>query len=139
MATLNRHQLRQAALQSMFSLGMNSDAKIEVVVEQVLAGDPEIQWDGELPSELIELIQAVTAHIDEFDLLIANNLATGWTLDRLNLLDVVIIRLALYEAKYGDVPVKVAVDEAVNLAKDFSDDKSGKFVNGILSKVLTFE
>lgn len=138
MANLNRHQLRQGALQSLFGLSMNPDADLEVVVAQVMAGDPEIKWEGALPADLIDLVTAVLAHQDEIDLLIAENLADGWTLDRLNLIDVVLLRLAIYEARYTDTPAKISVNEALNLAKEFSDEKSGKFINGVLGKVLTF-
>ena len=93
MATLNRHQLRQAAFQSVFGLAMNPDAEVEAVVQQVLDGDPEITWEDELPTDLLDMVNGIIDHQDEFDLTISEHLADGWTLDRLNLADIVLMRL----------------------------------------------
>ncbi len=137
MATLNRHQLRQAAFQSVFGLAMNPDTEVEAVVQQVLDGDPEITWEDELPTDLLDMVNGIIDHQDEFDLTISEHLADGWTLDRLNLADIVLMRLALYEVKYTETPAKIAVNEALQLAHDFTDDSSRKFINVILNKALT--
>ncbi|MDY2993900.1 transcription antitermination factor NusB, partial [Ligilactobacillus animalis] len=64
-------------------------------------------------------------------------LSANWTLARLNRIDLLILRLAIYEMLYvDDVPAKVALDEALQLAKEFSDDKSRRFINGVLSNLL---
>ena len=62
--------------------------------------------------------------------------ATGWRLERMPPVDRNIIRLALYELRTGQVPVGVVVSEAVNLAKKFSTERSGAFVNGVLAKLI---
>ena len=62
--------------------------------------------------------------------------ATGWRLERMPAVDRNVLRLALYEMRTGDVPVGVVVSEAVNLAKRFSTERSGAFVNGVLSKLI---
>ena len=60
----------------------------------------------------------------------------GWSLNRLSKTDLVILRLALYEIKFEKLPAKVAVNEAIELAKQFSDDTSRRFINGLLSKLI---
>lgn len=62
--------------------------------------------------------------------------ATGWRLERMPAVDRNIIRLALYELRTGQTPVGVVVSEAVNLAKKYSTERSGAFVNGVLSKLI---
>ncbi len=62
--------------------------------------------------------------------------ATGWRIERMPVVDRNIIRLALFELRKGDTPVGVVVSEAVNLAKKFSTERSGAFVNGVLAKLL---
>jgi N utilization substance protein B len=62
--------------------------------------------------------------------------ATGWRLERMPAVDRNIIRLALYELRSGQTPVGVVVSEAVNLAKRFSTERSGAFVNGVLAKLI---
>lgn len=137
MTELNRHQIRQAAFQSLFGLALNPTADVDTTITQVLVGDPEIDWEDEIPADLTSVVLGVVAKQDELDLMITDHLSSDWTLDRLNTTDLVLMRLALYEAKFTDVPAKIAVNEALQLAHDFTDDKSRKFINGILNKSLT--
>ncbi|MCS9985030.1 transcription antitermination factor NusB [Weissella paramesenteroides] len=137
MTELNRHQIRQAAFQSLFGLALNPTADVDTTITQVLVGDPEIAWEYEIPADLTSVVLGVVAKQDELDLMITDHLSSDWTLDRLNTTDLVLMRLALYEAKFTDVPAKIAVNEALQLAHDFTDDKSRKFINGILNKSLT--
>jgi N utilization substance protein B len=65
--------------------------------------------------------------------------ATGWRVERMPAVDRNIIRLALHELWRGDTPVGVVVSEAVNLAKRFSTERSGSFVNGVLAKLLAVD
>ena len=84
---------------------------------------------------LPELVNGVLAHQDELDAQIESKLAPGWTLSRLARPDLVILRLALYELEYTQVPNAVAINEALRLAHDFSDEKSYRFINGVLGSI----
>ena len=86
------------------------------------------------PDELtVELVAGVEAHGPELDHAIAAK-AKGWALERMPVLDLNVLRIATYELRARpDVPVAVILDEAVKLAKRFSTDDSGKFVNGVLA------
>lgn len=82
-----------------------------------------------------ELLTGVENHRIEIDAMIDSH-SRGWPLDRMPALDRAILRLAIYElANRPDVPVAVVIDEAVELAKRFSTDDSGRFVNGVLAAV----
>ncbi len=84
-----------------------------------------------------ELVEGVLTHQSELDAKIDQYLSSNWTLARLNKTDLLVLRLAIYEMLYvDDVPAKVALDEALQLAKEFSDDKSRRFINGVLSNLL---
>ena len=84
----------------------------------------------------LDLIEGVEDHREELDALIREH-ARNWTIERMPVLDVNILRIGLYELKYRpEVPTAVVIDEAVKLAKRFSTDDSGKFVNGMLSNML---
>jgi N utilization substance protein B len=89
------------------------------------------------PDELTTmLVSGVEAHREQLDAAIAAK-AKGWTLDRMPVLDLNVLRLASFElAERPDVPVAVVLDEAVELAKRFSTDDSGRFVNGVLSALV---
>jgi len=82
-----------------------------------------------------EIVDGVTDHRDEIDELIVSY-AQGWTLDRMPNVDRALLRLAAWEVLYNpEVPTAVAIDEAVELAKEYSTDDSGRFVNGVLGRI----
>jgi N utilization substance protein B len=89
------------------------------------------------PDELTTLlVVGVSDHVETLDSAIAAR-AKGWALARMPVLDLNILRLGSFELAYRpDVPIAVAIDEAVELAKRFSTDDSGKFVNGVLSALV---
>jgi N utilization substance protein B len=83
-----------------------------------------------------ELAEGVEAHRQELDDAIARN-AKGWALDRISPLDLNIMRVALYEATHrDDVPVEVALDEAIELAKEYSGADAPGFINGVLGAAV---
>jgi len=84
---------------------------------------------------LAKRFQAIAQKLDEIDSIIAN-VSSGWKLNRMGKVDLTILRLAVYEMRYDDdIPVKVAINEAVELAKKFGGDDSPSFINGILAKL----
>jgi transcription antitermination protein NusB len=81
------------------------------------------------------LVDGAAAHRDELDAVIAAN-ARGWTLQRMPVIDLTVLRIAAFELFHRpDVPTAVVLDEAVELAKRFSTDDSGRFVNGVLAAI----
>lgn len=77
----------------------------------------------------------IQEHLEEIDQLL-NEISTGWKTKRMGRVDLNILRLAVYEMKYDeDVPVKVAINEAVEIGKTFGGEDSASFINGILGKV----
>ena len=100
---------------------------------------PVVALDRQIvgPDELTELlVRGVVEHRDRLDAAIAGR-ATGWSLARMPVLDLNVLRLGAFElAERPDVPVAVVIDEAVELAKRFSTDNSGRFVNGVLSALV---
>ena len=84
----------------------------------------------------VALVEGAAAHEERIDALMAAA-AKGWEVERMPVLDRSILRLATYELiAEPDVPVAVVIDEAVELAKEYSTDESGRFVNGILSTIV---
>jgi N utilization substance protein B len=82
------------------------------------------------------LVESVISHIEELDRLISQ-ISENWTIERLALIDKNILRMGMVELLYfQEIPVKVTINEAVEIAKKFSTPDSGRFVNGILDKVV---
>ena len=126
-----RHDARELALQILFQCDFHGST--EFWLEQFWA-----QRDTSEPVRTFasELVAGVRTHQDELDDLIAAY-ARNWTIDRMPVVDRNILRQAMYELLWvPDVPAKVTVDEALELAKNFADDETRRFVNGILDQLI---
>ncbi len=101
-------------------------------------GEPRtVVADLPVPPEALatQLVEGVQDRRDEIDTLLTDH-ARGWTLERMPVIDRTVLRIATYELlARPDVPTAVVIDEAVELAKRFSTDDSGRFVNGMLSAI----
>lgn len=148
---MTRHELREACFRIVFQFpfyreGDLTDQEDEFLEE--LAGEPELflsdasmKREPPVTEEDITYIRikitGLRNHLDEIDAAIGRN-SNGWKLKRIGKSELAILRLAVYEMLYDDdIPIKVAIDEAVELSKEFADEKASSFVNGILSSVLS--
>ncbi|PYI55051.1 transcription antitermination factor NusB [Paenibacillus flagellatus] len=140
---MKRRLAREIALQSLYTIDMN-EVPPQVAIETVLheaRTDNEAELavgDGGVASTpyLTDLVEGTYARREQIDKTLSVYL-TGWKVDRLSKVDRQILRLAAYEMLFGtEVPPKVVVNEAIELAKRFGSDESGKFVNGVLGKMI---
>ena len=137
---LSRHQIREIAIQAVFPLNFNQDLTKQAAINHAIELNLVDQLDEDqasfVPPYLDLLVDGVCEHQAEIDQLIESHLKPGWKISRLVKMDVTILRLAIFEMKYvDDVPNNVALNEAIELAKTFSDEKSRRFVNGLLSAI----
>ena len=130
----SRHQSRERALQILFQYDIHG--KPGVWLDEF--------WKHYKASEDVkafaeQLVNGVLEHKKDLDALIGKY-ATNWKVSRMQIVDRNILRVGAYELLHlDDVPAKVTVNEAIELAKDFGDEEAAKFVNGILDKVLATE
>lgn len=99
-----------------------------------VTGRPLEELMGEVRPLTRELAEGVDTHREELDDVIAAH-AKGWTVDRIAPLDLNVMRTALYEIEFTDTPAEVAINEAVEIAKEYCGAEAPKFVNGILGAV----
>ena len=133
---LTRHQLREVAFQANFSMLYNDELTIDEAIENVLEIYEEKQEVAEIPQYVELVVTGVKEHQEELDVLIEKHLKR-WTVNRIAKTDLVILRLALFEMLYvSDIPNKVSLNEALEIAKTFSDDESRRFINGVLSSAM---
>lgn len=127
---MKRHELRQKALQVLFQLDHNTDLTLEDAISH-------IREENELNSSFFtDLVYGVYERLEEIDGLLSEKLE-NWSLSRLPKIERTILRLALYELLYmKETPKAVVLNEAIELAKTFGDEKSSKFINGVLSKFV---
>ncbi|MFD0586806.1 transcription antitermination factor NusB [Paenibacillus sp. GCM10027627] len=139
---MKRRLAREIAVSSLYQMEMNEVTAAEAVEmlmdelrqENEIGADPsEIGSTDDFARELVfgvmERKQAIDGMLQQF--------LTGWQVDRLSRVDRQVLRLACYEIVFrDDVPPKAAINEAIELAKHFGTEESGKFVNGVLGKLL---
>ena len=134
---MSRKIAREVAFKIIFETAFLEDEKISKLMEELLQNSEE---EYEITAEDDKYIEEVTVGVkekeQELDEKIRGHLK-GWTMERLNKVDVAILRLAIYEILYReDIPYKVSVNEAVELAKVFSEDSSPSFINGVLAEII---
>lgn len=144
---MKRRLARELAIQCLYQIEMNDgvtpqDALKMAIEEAMNDNEAGLQINRELKQEpastgyVEELVLNTVKHRAEIDRILAQFLQ-GWQMDRLSRVDREVLRLATYEMIYSDAaPPKVVVNEAIELAKFFGSDESGKFVNGVLGKML---
>lgn len=123
---MKRHEARQKALQVLFQLD-NTDLTIQDAISHVITED-------ENDAFFEQLVRGTAEKMEEIDASLTGKLE-NWSLSRLPKIERTVLRLALYELLFmQDTPSRVVLNEAIELCKIFSDEKSSKFVNGVLSK-----
>ena len=131
-----RRELRERAFQALMSLEYEKDIVEACRFAYLYDKDMTNDSDVEIPAFLLNLVTGVEQSKNELDDELSQYLKEGWTLERLTLIEKNILRLGLFEMTEFDTPQLVAINEAIELSKKFSDEKSSKFINGILSKFV---
>ena len=129
-----RHTSRKLALSSIFSW-LFSEPNIEesILTSTEILEEEGVSYDDELTKFIVD---GVKDHIEEIDKIIEES-APDWPIDKIAKIDLVILRIAIFEALFGKkTPIKVVIDEAVEIAKEFGNDTSHKFVNGVMGTVV---
>lgn len=132
----NRHLSRSIALQTLFEWDFNNAPPLSIPI--IIERNIEEFGPGLADKNYsLEVVQNVLEHQRELDTII-NKAAPEWPIEKISYIDRNVLRLGLCELLYADrkeVPAKVAINEAIELAKNFGGDNSGKFVNGVLGTV----
>lgn len=131
---MTRRELRENVFKMLFRVEFHEEAEL---TEQLELLSSELENVTEEDSAYInQKCNDIIAKISEIDAAI-NESTTGWKTTRMGKVDLSIIRLAVYEMKYEeDIPSKVSINEAVELAKSYGTDDSASFVNGVLAKFV---
>lgn len=129
----NRHLGRTIAVQTLYQWDFNDKKEdiLEVLKENKESFAPDFNDGGFME----HLVKGVVDHLTEIDSLIIK-FAPEWPLDQITIVDRNVLRIGIYELRYDpEIPAKVAINEAIELAKAFGGESSGKFVNGVLGTV----
>lgn len=130
---MKRSTIRELTFKLLYSMEIqqeDNDEQIELYIE-----NSEIT-DEETKAYIKNVTKGIKENNEEIINLISNNLKQDWKVDRISKINLAILKLAIYEIKFTDVPYKVAINEAVELAKKYGEDSSATFINGVLANIV---
>lgn len=133
---MNRSKIREETFKLLYSLEFNKDNLDDKVEEYIQDNDIKEEENIEYMKNTVKGIEEKKESIDS---IISKNLASKWSIDRISRIDITILRLAIFEIKNTEIPFKVAINEAVELAKLYGNDNSKVFINGVLASVVKEE
>lgn len=134
---MNRSEVREQAFKLMYSLEIQKNENLEEQVELYLESNEIL--DQNAIEYIKDAVFGIEENKEEIIKKIGKNLKEDWKIERISKIDLVILKLAIYEIKYKELPYKVVINEAVELAKKYGEDNSKNFVNGILASIVKEE
>ena len=131
---MNRSAIRENAFKLIYSLEIQKPENIEEQIDLFFESN-DIK-DEEAKKYVNDVIFGIEKNKNEILNEIEKKLKEEWKLNRISKMDLSILELAIYEIEFSEIPYKVAINEAVELAKKYGEDKSKKFVNGVLASIV---
>ena len=129
MKKMNRTELRKKIMTILYQIFLYGEDKIDYDIKSVIKESMEIE------NEFVnEMVYGVLDNINDIDK-IANKNLKDWTIDRFSNIDKAILRMGIYELVYTDTPEVVSINEAVELAKEYSDEKVKNMINAVLDSI----
>ena len=125
----NRSELREKCMTILYQTVVYDKNKITYNLDDLIHDVMDV--DNEFVKEIVYGVTTYKNELDE----VANKYLDGWTIDRLGNTDIAILRIGIFELLYTKTPPIVAINEAVELSKKYSDDSVRKMINGVLDKV----
>ncbi|CDC27682.1 n utilization substance protein B homolog [Firmicutes bacterium CAG:466] len=133
---MSRRNARKNAFVLLFQMEFNAAEEQEQMTDLFFAEQDEVVTEED-KAYTMAAVEGTRANLEAIDAVI-DSFAKGWNTQRMNRVDLAILRLAVYELKYSkDVPVGVVINEAVELAKKYSSDEAPAFINGVLGKIAS--
>ena len=130
---MKRSAAREEAFKLLYSLEIqkeNLDEQLEMYFEN------EEITEQEIKEYISSIVKGIENNISNIENKISENLKKDWKIERISKINLVLLKLAIYEILYTETPYKVAINEAIEIAKKYGDDNSPNFVNGILASVV---
>ena len=128
---------RSAAREETFKLLYSLEIQKDNLEEQIdLYFETEGNFDEETKQYIKTTILGIEENINSIESKISENLKKDWKLDRISKVNLVLLKLAIYEILYTEVPYKVAINEVIELSKKYGDETSQNFINGILASIV---
>ena len=130
---MQRTKMRELAFKLMYEIEIQKEISDSLINNFI---DSNSITDNEAIEYLKDIVYGIESHKEEIEPLISQNLKENWTLSRISKINLSLLKIAIYEMLYKDLPYKVAINEVIELAKKYADDSSPIFLNGILASVV---
>lgn len=131
---MRRTEIRELAFKLIYSLEIQKIHDLDEQIELFLESN-EIN-DKQAINYIKDCINGIEGHKEEINKIIQDSLTQEWKIERISKISLSLLKLAIYEIKYKDIPYKVEINEVVELAKTYGEETSSKFINGALAKVV---
>ena len=130
---MNRSAAREETFKLLYSLEIQKEDLKEQT--EIYLENAEIS-DENTKKYMSEIVEGIENNIKDIENKISENLKKDWKIERISKINLVLLKLAIYEILYTETPFKVVINEVVELAKKYGDDTSPNFVNGILASIV---
>lgn len=131
---MNRSTIRELTFRLIYSIEIQKSTNIEEQIDFYIESN-NIE-DKNAKEYIRDVVLGIETNIEDITKLIEKHLKSDWKIDRISKIDLSLLKLAIYEIKYKEIPYKVAINEAIELAKKYGEDNSKNFINGILASVV---
>lgn len=133
---MTRTEIRQLAFELLYSLEIQKTEKQEYEEQIDIFLQEQNAEQSKAKDYIMQTSYGILEHQEEILTLISQNLKEKWEISRISKVNLVLLKLAVYEIIYAKLPYKVVVNEVVELAKKYGDDTSPSFINGILANII---
>lgn len=131
---MKRSAAREEAFKLLYSMQIQQEDNWKEQLDLYIEGN-EIEDENTI-EYMEQIAKGISENKEELEKLISENLKEGWSINRVSKVDLVLLKLSIYEIKYNALPYKIAINEIVELAKKYGSDVSSNFVNGVLASIV---
>ena len=131
---MDRSSIRELAFKLIYSIEIQKTNDIEEAIKLYIEANEINSTNAK--SYIEDAALGILKNIDEIANEIEKNLKSEWKIERISKINLSLLKLAIYEIKYKQIPFKVEINEVVELAKKYGDEQASKFINGMLAKVV---
>ena len=131
---MKRSEIRDLTFKLIYSLEIQKEENLDEQIELYIKNNDITEQDA--IEYIKDCIHGIKKNEEEINKIVENSLTSDWKIDRISKINLSLLKLAIYEIKYKDIPYKVEINEVVELAKTYGEETSSKFINGALAKIV---
>lgn len=131
---MKRSEVRELAFKLIYSLEIQKQTDLEEQIQLYIENN-DIKEENAI-NYIKDCVWGINSNLKDINKTIESSLTSEWKIERISKINLSLLKLAIYEIKYKDIPYKVEINEVVELAKTYGEENSSKFINGALAKVV---